>query len=161
MIKSHSLEKTMREPLYDVMKGLGIISIVIGHCTNSVLVCNFVYSFHLALFVSGMQINPAEYATQPWSLVANRSRSMWPGYFGYFTVFTLAHDLLVRFKLHPWQTYYDKSELAVRIFNNFVFRGSESFAGAMWFVPMLLAAVAFLRSLSMFPIPTAANLKLL
>lgn len=139
-----TLQRSEREPLYDVIKGISIIAIVLGHCPPSVAVCNFVYAFHLAIFVfvSGMQINSEKYSHQPWALFTSRLRSMWPAYFGYMTFFTLSSNFFAQHRFLPWNAYRETSELLPRIFKNFVFLGSEAFAGAMWFVPMLLMTVA-------------------
>ena len=136
--------KTARDPLYDVIKGLSIIAIVLGHCPPNAAVCNFVYSFHLAIFVfvSGMQINADKYTARPWELVSSRLRSMWPAYFIYMSIFSLTRRFFTLQHLLPWNNYIETSEILPRIANNFVLQGSETFGGATWFVPMLLMTVA-------------------
>ena len=89
-----------------------------------------------------MQINPEKYSYQPWSLVTSRLRTMWPAYFGYLTLFTVTSSFFALHRFLPWNAYREISEMIPRVFNNFVFQGSEAFGGAMWFVPMLFITVA-------------------
>ena len=45
-----------REPLYDLLKGLGMFFVVLGHTTRNLELTDFLYSFHMPLFffISGM-----------------------------------------------------------------------------------------------------------
>ena len=39
-----------RVKIVDIIKGIGIISIVIGHCAGNAHVISFVYTYHLMIF---------------------------------------------------------------------------------------------------------------
>lgn len=134
-----------KNPFYDILKGLGIIAVVLGHChpDTSVLPVRLMYGFHLAIFffIAGMQFNDEKYSTAPFILVSNRIKSLWPSFFGYLTFFTLTQNLCVNWHLLPQREPYTLRMLANNIFNNFIFIGGESLGGALWFVPMMLIGI--------------------
>ena len=129
-----------REPLFDIMKALGIISVVIGHVIPYPSVIRFVYSYHLALFffVTGLQYHLDKYEKDPFSIVPSRLKSMWPSFFLYLTFFTLTNNLFVQLHLINNGTLYSKSDCLLHIYNNFTFLGGERLGGALWFVPVIL-----------------------
>lgn len=132
-----------RVTFYDVTKALGIISIVIGHCHPDIRVVRFVYSYHLAIFffVSGLQFDINKYSSNPFLLLQKRAQTMWPSFFGYLTFFTLTYNVSLKLKLLPGGWNYSKFDLLNRTLNNFLFRGSETLGGAMWFVPVMLGSL--------------------
>lgn len=128
-------------PIYDVIKALGIISIVIGHCHPNMDVVRFVYGYHLALFffVAGLQFSDKKYADQPFMLLQNRIKSMWPSYFLYMTLFTLLHNLCTKMHFLPGSSTYAVNLIFEKVVKNFFLSGNEMLGGAMWFVPMMLS----------------------
>lgn len=40
----------MRNSSIDIMKGVGIIAVIIGHCVLPTIIKNFIYSWHMPLF---------------------------------------------------------------------------------------------------------------
>ena len=40
-----------REPVFDVMKGIGIILMLVGHVPSTDWLYHFIYSFHMPLFM--------------------------------------------------------------------------------------------------------------
>lgn len=139
---SEENKNVLRIAEFDIIKAIGIISIVIGHCIPDTTVIVFVYSYHLALFlfVSGMQFNIEKYSKNPSLFLQNRIRSMWPGYFLYMTFFTITHNIAVKFGLLTEENY-GIEKIMIRILNNFVFCGGETLGGALWFVPVMLIAL--------------------
>lgn len=149
---------TEKNPFYDILKGFGIIAVVIGHCHPNRDVIRLVYGFHLAIFffVSGLQFNDAKYSKSPFLLIANRIKSMWPGFFGYLTFFTITSNLCVRLHLLGNKEFYSFGHIVNNIFNNFTFTGGETLGGALWFVPMMLIGIcvfAFIVSSSTLLFP--------
>lgn len=132
-----------RNVIYDVIKAIGIIAIVLGHCFPYGDVVRFVYGFHLAIFffVSGLQFNDKKYANEPFLLLQNRVKSMWPSFFCYMTFFTLTFNIATRIHLLPSSDFIGPNDMLSRVINNFFFYGGETLGGAMWFVPMMLAGV--------------------
>jgi fucose 4-O-acetylase-like acetyltransferase len=49
-----------REDVFDIMKGVGIILMIIGHCAIPRLLWHFIFSFHMPLFfiISGFFFKP-------------------------------------------------------------------------------------------------------
>lgn len=127
----------------NIVKGLGIIAIVLGHSCSIPNVGLFVYGYHLALFffVSGVTFNDGKYALSPHALLQARIKSLWPGYFLYMSLFTLTHNITVLAHMQPPSEMYGISGIVFRLWNNFLFCGSELFGGALWFVPVLLIAM--------------------
>ena len=141
-----------RNAVYDIMKGIGIISIVIGHCHPNMDVVRFVYGYHLAIFffVSGLQFHDAKYADAPYLLIQNRLKSMWPAYFGYMTFFTLTSGPFLKINILSESYAYTKYVIFNRVVNNFFFSGSETLGGAMWFVPMMLSGIIIFAAIVFF-----------
>ncbi|MDR1896636.1 MAG: acyltransferase family protein [Prevotellaceae bacterium] len=54
-----------RENIFDIMKGVGIILMIIGHGPIPLLLRNFIFSFHMPLFfiISGFFFKPRLYYT--------------------------------------------------------------------------------------------------
>ena len=132
-----------RNPFFDILKGIGIVSIVVGHCFPLDGVIRFVYGYHLALFffVAGLQYNDKKYAEAPYLFVQKRIQSLWPGCFFYLTFFALTHNAALRLHLIPVENSYSSLALFERIYNNIIFLGAELLGGAMWFVPMMLVGM--------------------
>lgn len=61
-----------RSPYWDIVKGIGIIAIVLGH--SCYFAVGFVYLFHLALFffVSGYLYSEKKYGDAPFAFFGNR-----------------------------------------------------------------------------------------
>lgn len=141
-----------RVTFYDVTKALGIISIVIGHCYPDIRVVRFVYSYHLAIFffVSGLQFDINKYSSTPFLLLQKRAQTMWPSFFGYLTFFTFSHNISLSLNLITGENSYSKFDLLNRTLNNFLFIGSETLGGAMWFVPVILVALLIFGAIIWF-----------
>lgn len=147
-----STNKTERKNVYDILKALGIISIVIGHCHRSQQAVDFVYSYHLALFlfVAGIQYNIRKYSTNPFLFLQSRFKSMWPAFFGYLTFFTLTHDLATQLHLVNDGSLYGKLNVAFRVLNNFIVLGGEILGGALWFIPVMLITMMLFAAIVYF-----------
>lgn len=135
--------KTERRNVLDILKALGIISVVVGHCHPDQNVVDFVYSYHLALFLfaSGLQYNIGKYSTEPFLFLQNRVRSMWIPFFGYLSFFTLTHNLALSLHLLADGGNYGNMEMVACLLNNFAFLGGERLGGALWFVPVMLITI--------------------
>lgn len=90
----------------DIVKAIGIISIVMGHCCYSIMipalnvsVGEFVYSYHLMVFffVAGF-FYKREYHEHPEQYIGKRLLKLGGMLFLYNTVFTLLHNTLVSLK---------------------------------------------------------------
>lgn len=131
---------TARSPYWDIVKGVGIITIVLGHsCYFAVM---FVYLFHLALFffVSGFLYNEKKYGDAPFAYFGNRFAGAWPRYVFYSSCFVLLHNFFVMRGLYAGQELYNRTKTLAQLCNNLSFSGMEPAQGALWFIPSWLAA---------------------
>lgn len=106
-------------------------------------VVRLVYSYHLAIFffVSGMQFRIEKYSGDPFLLLYKRVQTMWPGFFCYLTFFTLTHEIALNAGVLVGEDNYTTFDFLNRTINNFLFLGSETLGGAMWFIPVMLVAL--------------------
>lgn len=155
--------KNKREPLYDVIKALGMISVVIGHCCSNAQMIVFVYSYHLALFVfvSGLQWKHVQYEGKPFALVRNRLRTMWRPCFFYMSFFTLTHNLCIAAGLLYGAQTFTLKDMAVRMLYNVLLMGEEPLGGALWFVPVLLILQVIFAFVQWFAMKISEKYKLL
>lgn len=136
-----------RQQYWDIVKGLGIIAVVIGH-TGSPLV-PFVYMYHIALFffVSGYFYRDI-YSSDPSIFIAKRMRSLYWPFVKYGLGFLIFHNVLLHinvlssiseFGIIPTKefTITDSLRMAEEIVT---LRNTEQMPGAMWFLPSLLVA---------------------
>ena len=90
-----SVQRPDRE-YWNIMKGIGIICVVIGHSWMQMQ--NFVYAFHMPLFffISGYLYDEEKYGDQPFVYISRRIRSVWIKYMVWEAVFILFHNFFYR-----------------------------------------------------------------
>ena len=149
---SQIMLQSEKSPIYDIAKALGIIAIVLGHCCPIKEVVLFVYGYHLTLFffVSGATYNEEKYALKPFVFLQARVKILSPGYFVYMSLFTLINNFAVWAQMLPYKNIYSIKDICERIWENFIFSGSEMFGGAFWFVPALLIALMAFSAITFF-----------
>lgn len=137
-----------RDPYIDILKAIGIISIVIGHASinipgTNIEICKFVYAYHLMIFffTAGFCFKK-EYAAEPYQYIGRRLKSMLPLYFKYNLIFVLLHNLFVRYHfVDEGKGIYGIQEGISQILSAVAFTTAETFLGAFWFVPLLFFAL--------------------
>lgn len=136
-----SEKKQDRILFWDILKGIGIISIVFGHSQNLGILIRMVYFYHLAVFffVSGYFYNEERYGDKPFDFFGRRLQNMWPSYVCYGLVFVFFHNFMVKHLLFGGNLYGTR-EMAAAVVNTFLLTCMEGAAGAMWFVPVMLGA---------------------
>lgn len=146
-----------RSPYWDIVKGLGIIAIVLGHSRPT----GFVYLYHLALFffVSGYLYSEKKYGDAPFSYVGARLSGSWPRYFFYTGLFVLAHNFYVNQGLYLGQELYNHTAMLSAICNNLIFCSTEQIQGALWFIPVWLTASAMFAGTVWFGRAASARLQ--
>lgn len=129
-----------RSPYWDIAKGIGIIAIVLGH--SCYFAVGFVYLFHMALFffVSGYLYSEKKYGDAPFLFFGNRFAGMWPRYVFYTSCFVLMHNFFVTRGLYAEQEIYNHTKMLTQICTNISLTGGEQAQGALWFIPVWLAA---------------------
>ena len=85
-------QKKARSLYWDIVKGWGIIAIVLGH--TGYFAGAFVYLFHLALFffITGYFYNETKYGDTPFLYFGSRLAGAWPRYMFYTLFFVLLHN---------------------------------------------------------------------
>ena len=143
----------------DIVKAIGIISIVMGHCCYSIMipalnvsVGEFVYSYHLMVFffVAGF-FYKREYHEHPEQYIGKRLLKLGGMLFLYNTVFTLLHNTLVSVKMISSTEHYSISKMVSCIVQSLLMKYTEELLGACWFLPMFfigtaLFAIAFSKA---------------
>ncbi|MFT4006844.1 MAG: acyltransferase [Lacrimispora sp.] len=133
-------KKTERLLFWDILKGIGIVSIVFGHSQNLGILIRAVYYYHLAIFffVSGYLFNEERYGDKPFEFFARRLKNMWMPYVCYGGLFVLLHNFLTVNRLFPSE-YYGRKDMLYALSDTLFLHCSEGPAGAMWFIPVMLA----------------------
>ena len=99
-LNSHALlaesRTQARSSFWDLVRGIGILSIVMGHSCRQVI--PYVYTYHLAVFffVSGYLYNEKKYGLDPFGHIAAKLKSAWPKYMGYTSFYILMHNQIGR-----------------------------------------------------------------
>ena len=104
-------QKKARSLYWDIVKGWGIIAIVLGH--TGYFAGAFVYLFHLALFffITGYFYNETKYGDTPFLYFGSRLAGAWPRYMFYTLFFVLLHNFFVTHGLYAGQELYNQSFL--------------------------------------------------
>lgn len=127
-----------RKIYWNIVKALGIISIVIGHSWARLV--RFVYFYHLPLFffVGGALYNEIKYGNDPYLNFSSKIKNNWLKYVQFIIFFTLIHNLLLENGLIINTNHYGVKEIAVSYVNSFIFKHKETLGGALWFVPTFI-----------------------
>lgn len=139
-----------RNSLMDIVKAVGIISIVIGHCCSDVYIPfinvslgRFVYSYHLMIFffVAGFLFREGN-ADEPDGFIGRRLIQLISMISIYNIVFVTVHNGFARIGILSENTFYDFPMIIRKILDSFLFHYSEQLLGAFWFLPMYFIAIA-------------------
>ena len=128
-----------------MMRAIGIILVVLGHCLPSsfLFLKRLIYLFHLPLFfiISGYLYNEKS-CKKPWEYIGSRLQSYLKAYVMYGSVLVILHNILYRMGIFsPDFVGYNYRDFLVGFFNTFVFLSSEPFSAAMWFIPVLFVSL--------------------
>lgn len=126
-----------RKPIYDILKGLGMILVVLGHTTRDPALMGFIYSFHMPLFffVSGMLFHAKK------GFVVKQLRALGIPYLS----FCLLSFIYWRFLELPFRKVQDVDTVAQFVSIFYPTGGGDSylFNVVMWFLPCLFFASVF------------------
>lgn len=124
---------------WNILKGLGIIAVVIGHTVSPL--GRYVYMYHLALFfyASGFLYKDT-YSLSPGKFAVRKIKSLYLPYIKYGLFFLLLHNVFIRIHVYSGEeipkllpTHYLSA-----VKNTLLFKNIEQLAGAMWFIIVLL-----------------------
>lgn len=137
-------DKSQRYIFIDILKGIGAIAVVMGHCWLWAI--PYVYDFHLALFflIAGYLYNEKKYGDSPFAYLGHRVERLWPKYVFYLCVLTLLHNDLTDLGAYNSIDYYSYSRMIESMLYSFIFiNKAGNMAGALWFVSTLIISVTF------------------
>lgn len=119
-----------RTPLYDVAKGICIISVVLGHLG---IATRFVYFYHLPIFffISGLFLNAEKYSFKAFLL--KKIESLYIPYVIFSLLFAIIFD-------------FQNMKNVKYVLRIFLFDSKAPFTGTFWFIPCLLinSTIAFI-----------------
>lgn len=126
-----------RDRSFDILKGLLILSVVLGHIRGGDI-GRIIYMVHMPGFflVSGyfFSIKGNEEFDK---YFINLCKRIWIPYVKYNIFFIVTHNLFYRFNLLFEQGSYGVNEIINRILDIMLFGASEQMAGAFWFLRVL------------------------
>lgn len=132
-----------RNLFIDAVKGIGIISIVIGHAswdinvgTHVIHIGAFVYLYHLAIFAfcSGYLFKEDNFDI--WSYVGKKVRGLYKPFFIYSILYLATRWIWVKIGIVSG-TQYTITDYVINLSNILTFNSMGELLGAFWFVPML------------------------
>lgn len=144
--------------LIDVIKGIGIICMVAGHC--GVPFTKFIYLFHMAIFyIASGYCYKSKNSSSFYSLIMfikRRIFSLWLPYVIWTSVYSILHNFFIRINIYtnnPLLMKYNVSEynqvtefwsfmdIVKNIVKSFILSGGTQIGGAFWFVAVLFKLV--------------------
>lgn len=139
-----------RSPYWDIVRGIGILSIVMGHCFAGSI--QYVYTYHLAVFffVSGFLYSEKKYGQDPFAHLGAKLKSSWPKYMFYMSLFILLHNPFQALGINPFADNYNFSQTLVHLSNALILGGGEAMGGALWFVPTWVLSCAIFGGTAWF-----------
>lgn len=139
-------EKT-RDNYIDVIKGIGIISIVIGHASWTIDIAGctlqigpFVYLYHLAVFFFCTGYLYKDNVTNFWEFVAKKLKGLMLPFMGYTVIYLIFRSLFIDMGILTGEKY-NIGKWFISLTNMITFNGVGEFLGAFWFLPVLFFAV--------------------
>ena len=121
----------------DIMKGIGIILMVIGHSGCPPFLKNFIYTFHMPLFfmISGYLITE----NRP-NIIKKIKNLYWPFLFWSLIALALSYPL---YMLGVYDSPYSPHEYIVHLIKIITFTQPEPIVGPLWFLKSLFFSYIF------------------
>lgn len=147
----------MRNEQLAILKGFGIILMVVGHSEAPDLLHDFVYLFHMALFyyASGYFFKEA-YLSNKVEFIKRRIKGLYFPFLKYGILFLLLHNLFFHLNIYNSEygfqgrtsSLYSFSDYLEKLWGVLKFGGAEQLLGAYWFLSSLF--IVSLMFLSLF-----------
>ena len=132
---------------WNIVKGIGIIFIVMGHCNSTLR--RFVYLFHLPLFffIGGYLYTKEKYIEKPWDLFVQRLKTNYKKYVIYCLIVLYLHNIFLKVGIIYNYPVFKPVDFVINTVNTFVFLYPESMVGALWFVPVYIFSSAIFSTM--------------
>lgn len=126
-----------RDMTLDILKGIGIILMVVGHSGAPNPITNYIYLFHMALFfmASGYVWNDrkvCDFKTLVKS-IWSRIRGLWIPYVVANGIFTLLNNFFVKINVYPPERILEHKQIVINLIKNMLFAADTTMGGASWF----------------------------
>lgn len=143
---------------WNILKGISILSIVIGHSCSFLV--PFVYLYHLAIFffISGYLYSEEKYGDNPFLYFMNKMKSNWKKYVLFSIFFILIHNILLKLNMISGSKYFFR-DFITSIINANLFFCTENMGGALWFVPVFIIASSIFGGIIYFSRKISNNAK--
>lgn len=136
-----------RDDKWDMVKGIGIILMVLGHSGIPNSIHDFIYLFHMGLFffVSGYFLKlPKNYENIKWQqdyyvFIKKKLKALWLPFVGYGLFFLALHNVF--YDLLLVKDSYSFSEFLKELFSILIFKDVEPFVGPFWFLRSLFTGL--------------------
>ena len=149
-----------RDVTIDIIKGLGIVFMVLGHSYFPFQ--KFIYLFHMAIFfiASGYLYNE-KYSDNIKSVIhfiGRKFKSLWFPYVLWTTIFTLLNNVLIKCNIYTdnpmlleyvsgtyihTTDYMSLKQMIINIIKSFFLSGHTQLGGAFWFISTLMKLLVF------------------
>lgn len=143
-----------RDQYIDVIKGIGIISIVVGHASwiieiagHSIQIGPFVYLYHLAIFFFCSGYLYKENGTNYWEFVAKKLKGLFVPFIGYTVFYLIFRNLFIDMGILAGEKY-GLGNWFISLTNMITFNGVGEFLGAFWFLPVLFFAISLYAAIN-------------
>lgn len=146
------MKDTQRNSLIDIMKGIGIIAVVVGHLVptipflgHNIRILQFVYTFHMALFFfcSGYLFKE-KYLENPFGYIGNKVKGLYVPFVKYVWLYALTANVLGAMGIldiagigMSQSKYMNLGDILTIMINGFGFASPGMFLLAFWFIPVL------------------------
>ena len=159
-----------RNETIDILKGLGIIGVVAGHCTLNRLnspFLNFLYLFHVAIFfiASGYCYKPAKTETAEAfkKSISNTFKKLWTRYVLWTILFLALHNVFVYLNIYTnnpefiqmvsgdhinTTNFLSLAIIISRMFKSLVFLSGTQLTGALWFLATLMEIIILYQTIA-------------
>lgn len=147
----------MRDAYWDVVKGLGILLVLLGH--TGMFLTPYLYMYHVPLFffVAGYFYNE-KYSGQPFAYIGRKVEALWYPSARYLLFFVVVHNLLLEAGFYSGQPVeggvssignnlygmYGIQDFILHGFRNVLMLELEELPSALWFIPMMFFDLIFL-----------------
>lgn len=143
-----------RDSYIDVIKGIGILSIVIGHASWDITlggftlhVGSFVYLYHLAIFFFCSGYLYKDTVTDYWNFVAKKLKGLYKPFFIYTVIYLIFRNLFIDMGILQADKY-TLGNWMISLTNTLTFNGVGEFLCAFWFLPVLFFALCLYTAIN-------------
>lgn len=150
-----------RESIIDILKGIGIILIVLGH-TNFPYT-HFIYLFHVELFIiaSGYFFKDDKVSSfkQLLKYIAQKIKKLYLPYIIINVLFVLLNNILLDLHIYSLNThtYYNLNDFIINVAKVLLFQGVTEIGGATWFLQLLFGTIVLYAINNFIIIKTGKN----